>query len=563
MPQKANTLQPAPVDSSQLFAPLGRVELARKGPAIYYPTILDSKDEYIRVGGYCQMLALKVLPPERFDTVLALCHHPAIKERAFDFFQAGLLPDLAAHVASMPSTNPDTVRTGLMKAELAFDHAAVCVSRAGLFLVTGEVKDLVRAARDVEHIGGWRAAAEWFVRAMAISPIDPYPAAELCRVLAEANQFALITDLNKVLGRAGLHPFIVGVYAANTLLENGDPKACLAKLALLKPPSVPGSPLANTHGYALRLAAEAQDKLGDYQASYRSYVEMNRADMTPGIDGKAMIRIAQRDAAIAYPRLSPMSRDDVTMLLGFPRSGTTLLEMVLDSHPEIEAMEEPTTWDAAMAQLRLGTRPKAAALLGQPGGGVFEAARDRYYTEVERRRKKSGARFVVDKYPMRTIYAVPLSRLLPDQKYIFSIRHPFDVVLSCFRQRFERNAGMANFHTIKDGIEFYDFTMSQWFSVHSLADTQVKYVRYDELVTSFDATLQGVLDFIGAEWNEGVRDFAEGSQSRSALTPSYQKIRRGLSIGVQSAWRRYSFLFEGQEAAPLRKWADFFGYESK
>lgn len=563
MPQNLHPIRSVPTDASEILALLGRVDLARKGAGVYYPMIIDSPDEIVRVGAYCQMLSVKALPPDHFEDALALCHHPAVRLRAFDYFQTALLIEFARRAADTETSHPEVVRTALMSAELAFDNAAICEARAEMFYCTGDVRDLLRAARAAEHLGGWREAAKWFVRAIAISPVDPHPVSEFYRVLADANQFGLMGELNKVLGRAGLHPYIVGVYAASIHLDRGDAKECLAKLATLRPPTVPTPALSHTHGYSLRLAAEANEKLGDYQASYRAYVEMNRAELAPGIDGKAMIRIAQRDAAIAYPKLPPMRRDDVVMHLGFPRSGTTLLEVVLDSHPEIEAMEEPPTWDAAMAHLRLWTQKRTGGRLPHQGSDPFTATRDIYYADVERRRKKREARFVVDKYPMRSIYAVPLARLLPDQKYIFSIRHPFDVVLSCFRQRFEANAGMENFRTIKDTIEFYDFTMSQWFSVHGLTDEQVCYVRYDQLVDRFDDTVSTVLDFVGVSWNEGVRDFAEGSETRSALTPSYQKIRRGLSIGVQSAWRRYDFLFEGKEVTALRKWVEFFGYETK
>ena len=72
-----------------------------------------------------------------------------------------------------------------------------------------------------------------------------------------------------------------------------------------------------------------------------------------------------------------------------------------------------------------------------------------------------------------------------------------------------------------------------------------------------------VFAFLGLEWDEAVRDFAAAAETRAAKTPSYEKVRQGLSLGVQSNWRNYGFLFQSQEAAPLMKWVEFFGYPLK
>jgi hypothetical protein len=94
-------------------------------------------------------------------------------------------------------------------------------------------------------------------------------------------------------------------------------------------------------------------------------------------------------------------------------------------------------------------------------------------------------------------------------------------------------------------------------------DPRVHYVRYDALVTDIEPTIRAALAFLGAGWDPGVLDFASAAQTRAARTPSYQKVRQGLSIGVQSSWRNYDFLFTGADAKPLRKWAEFFGYETR
>jgi hypothetical protein len=195
----------------------------------------------------------------------------------------------------------------------------------------------------------------------------------------------------------------------------------------------------------------------------------------------------------------------------------------------------------------------------QRGAAVYLRARERYYDEVLRRSRKAGARVFIDKMPMRSIEAGFLVKLFPDKRYIFSIRHPFDVVLSCFKQYFGRNIAMDHFRTFESAARLYDFTMTQWFGVFALTDPRIHYLRYDDLVTDFEPSMRGALQFLGVPWDDAVFGFAEAAEARAARTPSYQKVRQGLTIGVQTQWRNYGFLFQSDSARPLYKWAEFFG----
>lgn len=538
------------------FAPLSALRLARKGAGDYYQALLRSDDETIRFGAWCQMLALEAVPVERYDEVLALCHHPAIKQRAFDFFRNRLAIDLAEAVAATAADDPDPARSAGMKAEIENDYVGAQRSALAQFHVSGDVRDLLRTAHLADRAGGWREALPWYVRAVAVAPLDLSAAGELFRLLAEANEFESVKALASTLAAAGLHPYANGVFLAAAKLAEGNPKVALQMLAALRQPE-PARGVRDVRAYALRLTGEAQDKAGDYRASFQSYSEMNRLERTPSIDPKSTMATAKRLGGLQVPPLPPV-RADVVMMLGFARSGTTLLETVLDAHADIEAIEESATWDAAVAFIERSYRSGDAA--GVDRTILFGKAREVYYRELERQRRKAAVRLVVDKYPMRTIYARLLESMMKDQRYIFCIRHPFDVVLSCFRQRFNANAAMEAFREWPTAVELYDFTMTQWFDVHRLDDPQVHYLRYERLVESFEPAMRGTLDFLGMGWDEGMLDFAEEAHGKSALTPSYQKIRKGLALGVQTYWRNYGFLFEGKPGAPLRKWAEFFGY---
>jgi hypothetical protein len=103
--------------------------------------------------------------------------------------------------------------------------------------------------------------------------------------------------------------------------------------------------------------------------------------------------------------------------------------------------------------------------------------------------------------------------------------------------------------------------MQLWFSNFDLGSEEVCYVKYDDLCNKFDEEVTRVLNFIGVDWDPSVRDFAENAKMRAQKTPSYGKVKLGNTIGVQSSWRKYQFLFEKPEARLLDKWVTFFGYE--
>jgi tetratricopeptide (TPR) repeat protein len=548
------------IDFAKLFASFDLLMQARRGPAAYYVPLLRADDEIVRFGAFCQALSLGVLPPDRYEEAIGLAIHPAIKQRAFDFFKSKLNYDAAERVALTEIASTDPALTAAMLASLRSDHQHLLASAAERYRTTGNLGDLVRAARAAEAQAGWRVAMDWLVRAGAIAPLDPGPFNELFRVLVAANQFDAVDRLGRLLGRAALHPYLVAVYTAAAKLGRADAKAAHSQLQSLQPPrDLNAWALRDARGYALQTLGAALDKLGKYEDAHKAYIEMNRHDRAADVDPERAIQTAREFEAMTLPSLPP-ARDDIVSMLGFARSGTTLLEIALDAHPAIEAFEESVALDIAQAQISAARR---TGTTGNDPAAFFEAARLRYFSEIDRLRRKPDATVLVDKYPMRGLYAKFTQRFLPAQRSIFCIRHPYDVVLSCFRQRFNANPGMESFREWKTGIELYDFVMTEWFACHSFTESNVHYIRYDDLVADFQSAVGRVLDFVGVPWDDQVMSFAAAANDKAALTPSYQKIRQGLSLGVQTYWRNYRFLFDRSDAEPLRRWAQHFGYPTE
>jgi hypothetical protein len=544
---------------SDLLAPLAALGTVQQGPAVYYRELRRSTDPYLVVAAWCALLDGKLVGIKDWPELIALCAQGAVRRRAFAYFEELMEHRLAREAAERgPATIGDAER-GIMLAELDHDPGKVAALQGEMYLATGDFGYLVKASAAAERAGGWRASLAWALRHVVATPRNPTPLQRLFWLLQNSGQPELLQETFDLFAARNLHLQVIQVFAAAAALLRGDPERCLDRLRPLDDARIMATPTLLPYlGEVRALRAGAEERLGHYRASYAAYQGLNEAERAKNVDPQDFARGVAVRAKLPIPSLPSDERMAVVQMLGFPRSGTTLLENVLAAHPDIETFEEVPALNAAIDRIE---RVLLKKLPPEPPDVTYAAARERYLEELAEYRRKPEAQVLIDKMPIRTADTEFVAKLFPEWRYIFSIRHPYDVVLSCFKQRFTPNPAMENFRTIDDAVRLYDLSMGEWFKRHTMDDPGVHYVRYDRLVTDFEPVTRGVLDFVGVPWNDAVRDFARSAESRAVKTPSYQKVRQGLGIGVQTQWRNYRFAFQGEADETLRKWAEFFGYE--
>ncbi|MEO8756602.1 MAG: sulfotransferase [Devosia sp.] len=546
---------------SPALAELAILSSARLAASDYYAPLLDSDDDVLKIGAWCALLDREQVKVEQYRRVVQLAAYGAVQRRAFRFFQSNWEHDLAAEVAAKVTTLPSSARALTMRAELAFDDIAAIEAQRYRFLATGRFDALVTMVNRQEIAAGWRPALPLAIKALILNPHDPIAASLVLDLLYQARETAMLHEVIDLLKQAGLHPYVTLAYAAAVNLAQGNPRAAikaLAQLDAMRPPRP--DVFARLQPLALQLNAEAIEALGDYPRAYNAYVALNRLDHGKLVSLDDFRDVILAAAARVVPALLPDANSNHLVMTGFPRSGTTLLENALAAHPRIETFEEiPAT---ASMEMYLHSALRQGASEAQTVT-TYLNARERYYDEEMRRHRKPSATIFIDKLPMRSAEAGSMAKLFPDKRYIFSIRHPFDVVLSCFKQNFGRNIAMEHFRSFEGAVKLYDFTMRQWFGVYGLDDPRVHYLRYDALVTEFETSMRATLEFLGLAWDNNVFNFASAANDRGVKTPSYQKVRQGLGLGVQTQWRNYEFLFQSDAARPLYHWAEFFGYPTE
>jgi hypothetical protein len=244
-------------------------------------------------------------------------------------------------------------------------------------------------------------------------------------------------------------------------------------------------------------------------------------------------------------------------LLGFPRSGTTLLEVILDGHPQVASLEEhELLTDGVRRFMRepLNLEPLAGADESQ-----LNALRTTYWEAVRSAGTEVAGKVFIDKNPLNTLKLPLIARMFPRAKILFARRDPRDVVLSCFRRRFTMNSAMYELLTLRGAAAFYDAVMQFAEQVLPLSGLRWRIVRYESLVADFQEESRAICEFLNLQTVAGLQDFAHHIGKRERATPSTAQLARGLSPASIDSWRHYASALT-PILPVLNPWVERFGY---
>jgi hypothetical protein len=246
-------------------------------------------------------------------------------------------------------------------------------------------------------------------------------------------------------------------------------------------------------------------------------------------------------------------------LVGFPRSGTTLLEQILAGHPNIDAMAERNCLIDAQKSFTvpLDGLDKLALL----GHDDLSAYRDAYWSRVRQEGFSLKRDVFVDKMPLYSITLFLIAKMFPRAKILFAIRDPRDVLLGSFRRRFGMTQQMYELTSLDTAAEYYDHVMQLSELYRDKLGLEICDVRHEDLVA--DATKCGrrICDFLQVPWNDAMLAFAQAVGSRSVNTPSGPQLARGLTSQGIGQWRRYRAQIE-PVMPKLAPWIAHFGYSA-
>ena len=343
--------------------------------------------------------------------------------------------------------------------------------------------------------------------------------------------------------------------------------------ALLEAFSIAPADTLQQHSERMRLARLARlcERLGDPDATLKYARNANdlsrQLSAGKGIDKSRFLRrVENRRRYFTAANLERWSqfaaageRAGPVFIIGFPRSGSTLLDTLLRGHPALRVVEE-TDAVATMVNRLAGPTDARLDSMGELSGQEIEMLRLAYFKALARHLPAMEGLLPIDRFALNTVYAGEIYRVFPQARFILLLRHPADCVLSCFLQTFYETSANASFFTLEDSAHLYHRVFDLWRQYTDLLPLKVLQVKYEDLIADTEPTCRRILKFLDMPWHPDILAHERSARERPLIgTASYDQVTRPIYRAAQGRWRRYQTAMQPVLPA-LQPWINYFGY---
>ena len=319
------------------------------------------------------------------------------------------------------------------------------------------------------------------------------------------------------------------------------------------------------------LKAKCHDALHNFNKAYKCFKKMN------SLTKKSKSFLAQNpnnffDKAtdqlkVLKSRLGPMptnhsiEKTNFTpiFLVGFPRSGTTLLDTILRTHSDIDVVEEQSSLEVAKMFIHKSGYNDVIHKALPPK--VLLGAKNAYHSELAKFIKRENLNSVyIDKLPLNLLNTPLIYQLYPNAKFILALRHPMDTILSCWMQNFGLNPAMANMVDLDRIVDLYSVAMETFEVCRTNCNLNVHSIRYEDLLDNLRGETTSVLKFLDLEWQPQMENYQKTALERGAIdTPSYSQVVQPIYKNSMYRWLNYEkYLIK--YLARVEPWIHKFGY---
>jgi tetratricopeptide (TPR) repeat protein len=380
-----------------------------------------------------------------------------------------------------------------------------------------------------------------FLRALALAPNDAACQFNVATSLIAQGKFteaeALLDDL------IARHPRDYAAYYTRAGLRRQTPQSnhVDAMLALLHA----GVPDPVGEGYVCYALAKELEDLREYDQSFaylKRGADNRRRRLSYRIDEdeRAIADIISTFSSDAMARASTGHRSDLPIfVLGLPRSGTTLVDRILDAHGDVDSLGEVADFGATLTRLGRGARDKFELI--RRSINLDMAALGQSYCDSLRSRGVPATR-LIDKTPLNYLYIGLIARALPDASIVHVRRKPMEGCFAMYKTLFRM--GYPFSYDLDDLARYYiafDRLMKHW---RALAPANLIEVSYETLVADQEGETRRLLAGCGLNWDE--RSLAFHESDRPVATASAAQVRQPIYKTSVGQWRRYE-----KQLAPL------------
>jgi tetratricopeptide (TPR) repeat protein len=441
---------------------------------------------------------------------------------------------------------------------LRYDYPAAehCLEKA-VRVSPRKTETLAEAARRCQEFGHYPMATSFFARAAQQEDATADALATLAELYERHHRLDDATDL---LGRAlrlqPAHPRAV-LGQARLKRQAGD---VAEAERLVRTLTVNSKCDPSTRIRAWYELGNLLDRAGHYQEAMAAFLEA-KAIQRPAAEPflkvlqgvQARVReLEQTVSAGVLKRWSEAAGDlqpsrRLAVLCGHPRSGTTLLEHMLDAHPGIVSAEEThILHDEAYLSLTRGFPQSASVLevLDSAPPSRLRQSRDDYFRFTELFvGKRIGDKLLIDKNPALNVLIPAVVRIFPEARFLIALRDPRDVCLSCFMQPLALNPVSSAYLSLEGTVNQYASVMGLWRSILPKLPNPPIEVRYEDLVNDIETESRRVLEFLGVSWDPAVLQFHEHARRKPVRSPSYADVVKPVYKRAVGRWRNYAEYF--------------------
>lgn len=387
---------------------------------------------------------------------------------------------------------------------------------------------------------------------------DPAAMARLAMLYERTNRVAQARELlARIRDRAdvGGREMKVDVLTVESALAMRDKDMARARAAneALLALGLPEQARANAHFALAKIADrehDADEAMAQLAEAHRIQLRM-ATDIVPEIAASQdePLRIAERwlsseEAVFPTFDTDPAAQASPVFIVGYPRSGTTMLEQMLDAHPDFASMDERATLQRCIERMeQWGLRyPADLQRLDRSQADELRAV---YWSEVSKVIAIAPGQRLVDKNPLNMLRLPMIKRLFPHAQIILALRHPCDVVLSCYMQNFRSPAFMVLCSTLERLAKSYVNAMRFWIHHAPLLFPDALVLRYEDTVSHFPEQANRIARYLGIVGSEHLERFADHAARKAYIsTPSYSQVVEPVNTRAMGRWTAYRAYFE-------------------
>ncbi|WDE13276.1 tetratricopeptide repeat-containing sulfotransferase family protein [Thalassomonas haliotis] len=314
-----------------------------------------------------------------------------------------------------------------------------------------------------------------------------------------------------------------------------------------------------------QLRGSANEKLKNYQQAFSDFSAMAKLV-------KAQVKhVNVQDDVEKYRKLNitslPKSNEfqpkfQSVFMIGFPRSGTTLLDMILATQSEVVTLSETGAITAVILAFQEKLKKQYPQALTKLSNDEISLLRKVYYdyvAQLPQGEKINSDSIVIDKMPISTIHLPLILTLFPNARIIFSLRHPLDVCLSNFQQDYVLNQEMYYLIDFEDCIKRYRQVLSLFDDYQKNLKPDLIFIRYEDLVNDLYTEAERVFSFLNISQCDDYSLFHQQAKDKFIQTPSRNQVKQPLYKTSIYKWKNYQQNIE-QYIPRVQEFIDRYGY---